>query len=75
MAMKPEERPISLTSPTPLAAEDASTLAASSARCASSTAVSKPKQRSTMRMSLSMLFGMPITAQLHRSSWWDFAAG
>lgn len=43
MAMKPEERPISLTRPMPLKAEDASTLAASSALCASSTAVSNPK--------------------------------
>jgi hypothetical protein len=47
MAMKPDCRPISFTSPMPLCALLASTLAAISARCASSTAVSNPKQRST----------------------------
>lgn len=35
-----------------------------SARCASSTAVSKPKHRSTSKMSLSMDLGMPMTAQV-----------
>ena len=45
-AMKPEERPMSLTTPTPRYAELASTLAASSASCACSTAVSKPKHLS-----------------------------
>ena len=34
MAMKPEERPMSLTTPMPWYAEPASTLAASSASCA-----------------------------------------
>ncbi len=37
---------MSLTTPTPLNADAASTLAASSARCDSSTAVSKPKHLS-----------------------------
>ena len=46
MAMKPEERPMSLTKPMPWSAEAASTLAASSAVCASSTAVSNPKHLS-----------------------------
>ena len=46
MAMKPEERPMSLTRPIPWSAEEASTLAASKAVCASSTAVSNPKHLS-----------------------------
>jgi hypothetical protein len=46
MAMKPEERPMSLTTPMPWYAEPASTLAASSASCACSTAVSNPKHLS-----------------------------
>lgn len=46
MAMKPDWRPISLTRPMPLYADVASTLAASRARCASSTAVSNPKHLS-----------------------------
>jgi hypothetical protein len=54
MAMKPEERPMSLTRPMPLSAEDASTLAAISACCASSTAVSNPKHRSTCSSTLSL---------------------
>ena len=46
MAMKPDWRPMSLTTPMPLSADAASTLAASSARWLSSTAVSKPKHLS-----------------------------
>ena len=46
MAMKPEERPMSLTTPTPRYALLASTLAANNASCACSTAVSKPKHLS-----------------------------
>ena len=46
MAMKPEERPMSLTTPMPWNADDDSTLAASSASWAVSTAVSKPKHLS-----------------------------
>ena len=45
-AMKPDCRPMSLTRPMPLRALEASTFAASSARCDSSTAVSKPKHLS-----------------------------
>lgn len=59
---------MSLTSPRPLRALLASTLAASSARCASSTAVSKPKVRSMSRMSLSMDLGTPICAQEGRGN-------
>mmetsp|Transcript_36503 Transcript_36503/g.107821 ORF Transcript_36503/g.107821 Transcript_36503/m.107821 type:complete len:230 (+) Transcript_36503:512-1201(+) len=64
MAMKPDWRPMSFTKPRPWYALLASTFAASSARCASSTAVSNPKQRSTRRMSLSMDFGTPMTAHV-----------
>ena len=46
MAMKPEWRPISLTSPMPCLALLASTLAARRALWAASTAVSKPKHLS-----------------------------
>lgn len=46
MAMKPEWRPINLTSPMPCLALLASTLAASRALWAASTAVSKPKHLS-----------------------------
>ena len=46
MAMKPDWRPMRRTRPTPFEALLASTLAASSACCASSTAVSKPKHLS-----------------------------
>ena len=46
MAMKPDERPMSLTTPMPRYALLASTLAANSASCACSTAVSKPKHLS-----------------------------
>jgi len=47
MAMKPDCRPISFTRPRPLRALPASTLAASRARWASSTAVSNPKHLGT----------------------------
>ena len=60
--MNPDWRPMSFTIPMPRNAEEASTLAASSGRCASSTALSKPKQRSTRRMSLSIDLGTAITA-------------
>ena len=62
--MNPDCLPISLTIARPRYALEASTLAASSARCASSTAVSKPKQRSMRRMSLSIDLGTPMTAQV-----------
>ena len=66
-AMNPDCRPMSLTTPTPRKADDASTLAASSARCASSTAVSKPKHLSMSRMSLSIDLGTPMTE--HTTPW------
>lgn len=66
VAMNPDCLPISFTIAKPLKALEASTLAASKARCASSTAVSKPKQRSISRMSLSMDLGTPMTAQVTR---------
>ena len=46
MAMKPEERPMSLTRPTPRLADRASIFAAISAVCARSTDVSNPKHLS-----------------------------
>ena len=64
MAMKPDWRPMSLTTPTPLSADLASTAAALMAFCASSTAVSKPNVLSMWRMSLSIVFGMPTTETL-----------
>ena len=64
VAMNPDCLPMSLTMASPRYALEASTFAASSARCASSTAVSKPKQRSISRMSLSMDLGTPMTAQV-----------
>mmetsp|Transcript_21845 Transcript_21845/g.37314 ORF Transcript_21845/g.37314 Transcript_21845/m.37314 type:complete len:251 (+) Transcript_21845:871-1623(+) len=69
MAMKPDCLPMSFTRPTPLRALLASTLAANSARCASSTAVSNPKHLSINRMSLSIDFGMPTTEQLTSCCW------
>mmetsp|Transcript_34796 Transcript_34796/g.71022 ORF Transcript_34796/g.71022 Transcript_34796/m.71022 type:complete len:239 (+) Transcript_34796:379-1095(+) len=68
-AMKPDCRPISFTRPMPRRAELASTFAASSARCDSSTAVSNPKHLSMSRMSLSMDFGTPTTQQLTSCCW------
>lgn len=64
VAIKPDCLPISLTIARPRNALEASTFAASRARCASSTAVSKPKQRSMSRMSLSIDLGTPMTAQV-----------
>mmetsp|Transcript_6889 Transcript_6889/g.17148 ORF Transcript_6889/g.17148 Transcript_6889/m.17148 type:complete len:296 (-) Transcript_6889:705-1592(-) len=61
MAMKPDCRPISFTTPMPFSADRASVAAALIAFCASSTAVSKPKVLSMCRMSLSMVFGIPTT--------------
>mmetsp|Transcript_13876 Transcript_13876/g.46842 ORF Transcript_13876/g.46842 Transcript_13876/m.46842 type:complete len:216 (-) Transcript_13876:723-1370(-) len=64
-AMKPEERPMSLTIPMPLGRlQRASVLAARMAACAASTLVWKPKLRSMRSTSLSMVFGMPATATL-----------
>ena len=60
--MKPESRPISLTSPIPLRAASASAFAAWVARRASLTAVSKPKVFCTNETSLSIVFGTPTTA-------------
>ena len=68
MAMKPDWRPMSLTTPTPLSADLASTAAALIAFCASSTAVSNPKVLSMCRMSLSMVLGMPTTETLRPRS-------
>ncbi len=60
--MKPEWRPISFTSPTPLGAERASTCAARIDSVARENAVWKPKLWSMNGMSLSIVFGMPTTA-------------
>ena len=62
--MNPDSRPISLTSPTPLRALVASLCAAQVARRASETAVSKPNDVCTNEMSLSIVLGIPITADL-----------
>jgi hypothetical protein len=59
--VKPESRPISFTSPTPLRAATASAFAASIALRASLTAVSNPNVFCTNDTSLSMVFGMPTT--------------
>ena len=60
-AMKPEWRPISLTTPMPLLAPVASTCAPRMTSTAAENAVSKPKLRSMKWMSLSMVFGIPTT--------------
>ena len=57
--MKPASRPISFTMPTPYSQLIASTSALLIACVHSCTAVSKPKERSTIAMSLSIVFGMP----------------
>ena len=59
--MKPACRPISLTRPTPPTAEWASTIAALIDFAASVKEVTKPKLWPMNGMSLSMVFGMPIT--------------
>ena len=59
--MKPACRPISLTSPTPPTAEWASTIAALIDFAASVKEVTKPKLWPMNGMSLSIVFGMPIT--------------
>lgn len=58
-AMNPASRPISFTMPTPYSQLIASTSALRMARVHSCTAVSKPKLRSTIAMSLSIVLGMP----------------
>ena len=60
-AMNPESRPISFTSPIPLRAASASAFAADVARRASVTAVSNPNVLCTNEMSLSIVFGTPMT--------------
>ncbi len=57
IAICPEWRPMSFTNPIPLIALRASTCAHLIARCASSTAVSKPNDLSMSAISLSIKFG------------------
>ena len=59
--MKPECRPISLTRPTPPIAERASIIAELIDFAAAPNAVTKPKLWPMNGMSLSIVFGMPIT--------------
>mmetsp|Transcript_41276 Transcript_41276/g.101856 ORF Transcript_41276/g.101856 Transcript_41276/m.101856 type:complete len:201 (-) Transcript_41276:809-1411(-) len=62
-AINPEDRPISFTMPMPLGRlHRASVCAERIAVCASATAESKPNERSSMSMSLSIVLGTPHTA-------------
>ena len=60
--MKPDSRPISFTNPIPFLAPFASTWADEIALPASETAVAKPNDLWIKEISLSIVFGMPITA-------------
>lgn len=70
MAMKPEERPMSLTKPMPWLAELLSTLAASKAVWASSTAVSNPKHLSICNHSQHSWDESALCCGTHSASWW-----
>ena len=59
--MKPESRPISLTSPMPCGVPFASTCALRITSAACATALSKPKLRPTNMRSLSTVLGIPTT--------------
>mmetsp|Transcript_8970 Transcript_8970/g.13484 ORF Transcript_8970/g.13484 Transcript_8970/m.13484 type:complete len:204 (-) Transcript_8970:827-1438(-) len=64
-AINPAERPMSLTTPTPLGIlQRASVLADRIAACAASTAVWNPNERSMRSTSLSMVLGMPAMEML-----------
>jgi hypothetical protein len=62
--MNPDWRPISRTNPIPFRALRASIAALRIALIASSTAVWNPNVRSSNKMSLSIVFGIPTTAVL-----------
>src|SRR5271165_1833546 len=67
--MNPDSRPISLINPIPLFTQIASTWPHERAFTASANAVSKPKLLSRYMISLSIVFGIPMTLFLRPLRW------